>query len=52
MAMKTSEEKFKSRVSQQLTEQFMRGAVSSAQERFQTRRAVQVEEIGADDWEK
>ena len=34
MAMKTSDEQFKNRVADNLTNEFMRNAVSSAQERF------------------
>ncbi|MGX9136311.1 LutB/LldF family L-lactate oxidation iron-sulfur protein [Rummeliibacillus sp. JY-2-4R] len=50
MAMKTSNEKFKSRVENELSNTFMRGAVSSAQERFQSRRLKQAEELG--NWEE
>ncbi|MCH7322163.1 LutB/LldF family L-lactate oxidation iron-sulfur protein [Solibacillus sp. MA9] len=51
MAMKTSHEPFKDRVSSNLTNTFMRSAVSSAQQRFQTRRQLQVDEIGNwEDW--
>lgn len=51
MAMKTSDEQFKDRVANNLTNEFMRNAVSSAQERFQTRRQIQVDEIGNwEDW--
>lgn len=51
MAMKTSDEQFKNRVADNLKNEFMRNAVSSAQERFQTRRQIQVDEIGNwEDW--
>ena len=51
MAMKTSDKQFKNRVADNLTNEFMRNAVSSAQERFQTRRQTQVDEIGNwEDW--
>ncbi|MEQ2525967.1 iron-sulfur cluster-binding protein [Robertmurraya yapensis] len=50
MAMKTSNEKFNDRVEKNLNDAFMRGAVSSAQERFQTRRLNAAEELG--NWEE
>lgn len=50
MAMKTSAEKFNDRVDKGLQDAFMRGAVSSAQERFQTRRLGAAEELG--NWEE
>lgn len=51
MAMKTSDEQFKKRVVDNLDNQFMRSAVSSAQHRFQTRRQAQIDEIGNwEDW--
>ncbi|MGE7667178.1 LutB/LldF family L-lactate oxidation iron-sulfur protein [Ureibacillus composti] len=50
MAMKTSAEKFTDRVDKGLQDSFMRGAVSSAQERFQTRRLGAAEELG--NWEE
>jgi len=51
MAMKTSDEQFKSRVANNLNDAFMRGAVSAAQTRFQTRRQAQVDELGNwEDW--
>lgn len=51
MAMKTSAEKFNDRVDKGLQDSFMRGAVSSAQERFQTRRLGAAEELGNwEDW--
>ncbi|MER1985484.1 MAG: LutB/LldF family L-lactate oxidation iron-sulfur protein [Solibacillus sp.] len=51
MAMKTTDKQFKQRVSQNLNNSFMRGAVSSAQQRFQTRRQLQVDELSNwEDW--
>ena len=50
MAMKTSDEQFKKRVANNLNDTFMRGAVSAAQHRFQTRRQAQVDELG--NWEE
>lgn len=50
MAMKTSDDRFNKRVSKELENTFMRGAVSSAQERFQTRRLQQADELGH--WEE
>jgi L-lactate dehydrogenase complex protein LldF len=51
MAMKISSEKFTNRVDKGLNDSFMRGAVSSAQERFQTRRLTAAEELGNwEDW--
>lgn len=50
MAMKTSNEQFKTRVANNLNDTFMRGAVSAAQERFQTRRQARVDELG--NWEE
>lgn len=50
MAMKTSTENFKDRVEEAIADSFMRGAVSSAQQRFQTRRLHQAEVLG--NWEE
>ncbi|HWK24663.1 MAG TPA: LutB/LldF family L-lactate oxidation iron-sulfur protein [Ureibacillus sp.] len=50
MAMKTSNEQFKTRVENNLQDTFMRGAVSAAQQRFQTRRQARVDELG--NWEE
>ncbi|MGG2110617.1 LutB/LldF family L-lactate oxidation iron-sulfur protein [Lysinibacillus pakistanensis] len=50
MAMKTSDDLFNHRVTKELDNTFMRGAVSSAQERFQTRRLLQAAELGH--WEE
>lgn len=50
MAMKTSNEKFTNRVEKSLDDSFMRGAVITAQERFQTRRLSAAEELG--NWEE
>ena len=50
MAMKTSNDRFHDRVTNELENQFMRGAVSSAQDRFQTRRLQQAQELGH--WEE
>lgn len=50
MAMKTSDEQFKERVEKNLNDSFMRGAISAAQARFQTRRQARVEELG--NWEE
>lgn len=51
MAMKTSDEQFKNRIETNLSNEVMRNAVSAAQLRFQTRRQIQVDEIG-DRWEE
>jgi len=50
MAMKTSNNRFQDRVTKELENQFMRSAVSTAQDRFQTRRLQQTQELG--DWEE
>src|SRR4051812_37130777 len=50
MAMKISDGRFPDRLDENLQNEFMRGAVSSAQHRFQTRRATAVEELG--NWEE
>ncbi|MDR7080012.1 L-lactate dehydrogenase complex protein LldF [Neobacillus niacini] len=51
MAMKTSEEKFTDRVDKGIHDSFMRSAVSSAQERFQSRRLLAAQELGNwEDW--
>ena len=51
MSMKTSDKQFKERVTENLADDFMRGAVSSAQQRFQTRRLGAAEELGNwEDW--
>lgn len=51
MSMKTSDKQFKERVTENLADNFMRGAVSSAQQRFQTRRLGAAEELGNwEDW--
>lgn len=50
MPMKISTEKFHDRVEDSIQDSFMRGAVSSAQQRFQTRRLRQAEILG--NWEE
>ncbi|MFE8703595.1 LutB/LldF family L-lactate oxidation iron-sulfur protein [Cytobacillus sp. FJAT-54145] len=50
MAMKTSTDKFNTRVDKGLNNSFMRGAVSGAQERLHTRRLNAAEELG--NWEE
>ncbi|UII57160.1 LutB/LldF family L-lactate oxidation iron-sulfur protein [Cytobacillus spongiae] len=50
MAMKIGTEEFKDRVDQGIQNAFMRGAVSSAQERLRTRRIEAAEELG--NWEE
>ncbi|MDU0414898.1 LutB/LldF family L-lactate oxidation iron-sulfur protein [Bacillus paralicheniformis] len=50
MAMKIGTQKFKERVSDGLENEFMRGAVSSAQERLRARRLEAAEELG--NWEE
>jgi len=50
MAMKTSVDNFSDRVDKGIHDSFMRGAVSSAQERFQTRRLNAAAELG--NWEE
>lgn len=49
MAMKISQQKFNERLSSNLENDFMRGAVAGAQHRFQTRRSAAVDPL---DWEK
>lgn len=48
--MKTSTQNFQERVEEAIEDSFMRGAVSSAQHRFQTRRLRQAEVLG--NWEE
>ena len=51
MAMKIGTDEFKERVSKGIDNSFMRGAVSSAQERLRTRRLDAAEELGNwEDW--
>lgn len=51
MAMKIGTGEFNDRVGEGIHDSFMRGAVSSAQERFQTRRLLAAEELGNwEDW--
>lgn len=51
MAMKTSSAKFKDRVDEGIHNDFMRLAVSSAQERLHGRRLTAVDELGSwEDW--
>jgi L-lactate dehydrogenase complex protein LldF len=51
MAMKTSSDDFKVRIDKGLNNSFMRGAVSGAQERLQTRRLAAATELGNwEDW--
>ncbi|MDO3659703.1 MULTISPECIES: lactate utilization iron-sulfur protein LutB [Bacillus] len=50
MAMKIGTDAFKERVSQGIDNEFMRGAVSGAQERLRTRRLEAAEELG--NWEE
>ncbi len=50
MAMKTSNDQFPNRLEENLQNEFMRNAVSSAQHRFQTRRATATEQLG--NWEE
>jgi L-lactate dehydrogenase complex protein LldF len=50
MAMKISEQRFKERTRGGIENQFMRGAVVSAQERFRDRRQTAAEELG--NWEE
>lgn len=51
MAMKIGTGEFNDRVGEGINDSFMRGAVSSAQERFQTRRLSAAEELGNwEDW--
>ncbi|ENH95551.1 iron-sulfur cluster binding protein [Gracilibacillus halophilus YIM-C55.5] len=49
MPMQVGERDFRNRISEGLNDQFMRGAVRSAQERLQTNRTNAAEELG--DWE-
>ncbi|WP_077619364.1 LutB/LldF family L-lactate oxidation iron-sulfur protein [Bacillus sinesaloumensis] len=50
MALKTSDEKFKSRVGKEVQNNFMRGAVSKAQETIQGRKQTVTDELG--NWEE
>ncbi|MFT8319820.1 MAG: LutB/LldF family L-lactate oxidation iron-sulfur protein [Bacillus sp. (in: firmicutes)] len=50
MSMKTSSVKFKERVNSELKNEFMRGAVSKAQETIQTRKNAVTDEMG--NWEE
>ena len=50
MAMKISNEQFSDRLDENIQNEFMRNAVSSAQHRFQTRRAAAAEQLG--NWEE
>lgn len=50
MAMKISKDSFNNRLDHNLQNEFMRGAVSSAQERLQLRRNLAAEELG--NWEE
>ncbi|MEK4423692.1 LutB/LldF family L-lactate oxidation iron-sulfur protein [Solibacillus sp. FSL K6-1523] len=50
MAMKISKDKFKERLSVNLNNDFMRGAVSSAQDRLQTRRSAVIEALDWEEW--
>ena len=50
MAMKISNEQFSNRLEENLKNEFMRNAVSSAQQRLQTRRAIAAEQLG--NWEE
>jgi L-lactate dehydrogenase complex protein LldF len=50
MSMKIGDKKFKDRVDSGIHDSFMRGAVSSAQERLYTRRLAAAEELG--NWEQ
>ncbi|KGR87206.1 LutB/LldF family L-lactate oxidation iron-sulfur protein [Lysinibacillus odysseyi] len=50
MSMKISNEQFPNRLEENIQNEFMRNAVSSAQHRFQTRRAAAAEQLG--NWEE
>lgn len=50
MAMKISKQKFNDRLSTNLEDDFMRGAVSSAQQRFQTRRSDAIAPLDWEEW--
>lgn len=50
MAMKISKEKFNARLNTNLENSFMRGAVSSAQQRFQTRRSDAIAPLDWEEW--
>ena len=50
MAMKISNDQFPDRLDENLQNEFMRNAVSSAQHRFQTRRTTATEQLG--NWEE
>ena len=50
MAMKIGQHKFNDRLSTNLDNEFMRGAVSAAQQRFQTRRSAAIEPLDWEEW--
>ena len=50
MAMKISQQKFNERLSSNLENDFMRGAVAGAQHRFQTRRSAAVDPLDWEEW--
>ncbi|MBM7666958.1 L-lactate dehydrogenase complex protein LldF [Solibacillus kalamii] len=50
MAMKISQQKFNERLSSNLENDFMRGAVAGAQHRFQTRRSAAVDSLNWEEW--
>lgn len=50
MAMKISKNNFNARLTDNLQNDFMRGAVASAQHRFQTRRSAAIEPLDWEEW--
>lgn len=50
MPMKISEHAFNNRLETNLENDFMRGAVSAAQHRFQTRRSAAIETLDWEEW--
>lgn len=50
MAMKISQQKFNERLTTNLENDFMRGAVAGAQHRFQTRRSAAVDPLDWEEW--
>ncbi|MFL0584185.1 LutB/LldF family L-lactate oxidation iron-sulfur protein [Solibacillus silvestris] len=50
MGMKISQQKFNERLSSNLENDFMRGAVAGAQHRFQTRRSAAVDSLNWEEW--
>ena len=50
MSMKIGDHAFNNRLASNLENDFMRGAVSAAQQRFQTRRGLAIESLDWEEW--